>query len=83
MLWGLMGAIFWVIVIATLIWIFSKPKLRKKYSLFSILFAALALGIIAAVFVLIAYLAIIIFVIMVIILAVGFAISAVFRKKRK
>lgn len=83
MLWELMGAIFWIIVIATLIWIFSKPKLRKKYSLFSILFAALALGIIAAVFVLIAYLAIIIFVIMVIILAVGFAISAVFRKKRK
>ena len=83
MLWGLMGAIFWVIVIATLIWIFSKPKLRKKYSIFSIIFAALALGIIAAVFVLIAYLAIIIFVIMVIILAVGFAIKSIFGKKRR
>lgn len=83
MLFGLMSVIFWVIVIATLTWIFSKPKLRKKYSLFSIIFAALALGIIAAILVLVAYLAIIIFVIMVIILTVGFAVKSIFGKKRR
>lgn len=83
MLWGLIVAAFWVIAIGTLIWIFSKPRLRKRYSIFSIVFAALILGIIAAIFLLIAYLAIIAFIIIVIIAAVGFAISLIFGKKRR
>lgn len=83
MLWSLIFAAFWVIAIGTLIWILSKPRLRKRYSIFSIIFAALALGIIAAIFLLIAYLAIIAFIIIVIIAAVGFAISLIFGKKKR
>ena len=83
MLFGLMIAAFWIIGIGTLIWIFTKSKLRKKHSLFSIIFAALAMGIIAAVFILIAYLAIVIFLIIAILVVIGFVINFLFTGKRK
>lgn len=81
MLWGLIVLAFWVVSIITLVWILSKPKLRKKYSIFSILFASVTLGLVAGLLVFLAYVAIILFIIFVVFILVAALIGLFIKKK--
>lgn len=82
MLFKWMSIAFWIIAIAALIWILSKRRLRKKYGIFSIVFAALVMGIIAAAFIFLAYLAIIFLIVIAILVAAAIVINFLFKKKR-
>jgi len=74
---------FWVFIVLALLWMLSKPKIRKKHSIFSIILAAFIFGIMAAIFVLIAYVAIIAFLIIIVLLTLLFVIGWFFGVKRK
>lgn len=83
MLWGFIIAAFWVSAIITLFWIVSKPRLRKKYGFFSILFTSFIIGVIVAMLVFFAYIALIFFFIFLAILIITYIFGLFFKGKKR